>query len=127
MNYTRQLVVGKPCASGGEDGIFVAALDFERSQVMPPAFDVGWFLTQFRNQFAAHMHVIANCKDEDFLEAYATEAGEDVQPDFLRQVELFRARTNISIASFMIEMGLGESGELWRILVEAERALTNLS
>jgi hypothetical protein len=45
--------------------------------------------------------------------------------DFLRQTELFRARTNLSIAAYLIKVGLGESDNVWRVLVEAERALTN--
>ena len=46
--------------------------------------------------------------------------------DFLRQVELFRARTNLSIAAYLIKVGLGESDNLWRVLLEAEQALTNI-
>jgi hypothetical protein len=41
-------------------------------------------------------------------------------------VELFRARTNLSIAAYLVKVGMGESEDLWRVLVEAERALTNL-
>jgi len=47
-----------------------------------------------------------------------------IPKDFLRQVELFRARANISIASYLVKLGLGDSAELWQLLVEAERALT---
>jgi 3',5'-nucleoside bisphosphate phosphatase len=103
--------------------LYVAAIDFERSQFMPPAFDVGWFLAQLRSQCAAHPEIPAGLAEEEFLAAYLTEAGTAHPKDFLRQVELFRARANISIAAFLIKLGLGETGELWRILVEAERAL----
>ncbi len=43
--------------------------------------------------------------------------------DFLNQVKLFRARTDLSIASFLIKVGLGETENLWRVLVEAETAM----
>jgi 3',5'-nucleoside bisphosphate phosphatase len=105
--------------------LYVAAIDFERSQLMPPAFDVGWFLAQFRSQFAAYPELLASLDEEAFLAAYLTEAGPAISNGFLRQVELFRARANISIAAFLIKLGLGETGELWRTLVEAERALIN--
>lgn len=102
--------------------LFVAAIDFESSLCLPPAFDVGTFLAQFRNQFFPHREVLARYPEELFLDAYlktAEEAGES----FFRQVELFRARTNLGIAAYLIRLGLGDSGDLWRLLVEAERAL----
>lgn len=103
--------------------LYVAAIDFERTQVMPPAFDVGWFLAQFRSQFAAHPEVPASLAEEEFLAAYLSEADAELPDDFLRQIELFRARANISIAAFLVKLELGETGELWRTLVESERAL----
>jgi 3',5'-nucleoside bisphosphate phosphatase len=106
--------------------LYLAGIDFERSQFMPPAFDVGWFLAQLRSQLAAHGEIRADLSEEDFIEAYAAEAADALPVNFLRQVELFRARTNISIAALFIKLGLEKSTELWRILVEAERALTYL-
>jgi len=41
-------------------------------------------------------------------------------------VELFRARTNLSIAAFFIRVGMGESEDLWRVLVEAEQSLSQI-
>jgi len=104
---------------------FVAAIDFERSLLLPPAFDVGCFLAQFRNQLFHHPAQLAALPDEVFLRAYVEEVG-GVAADFLRQVELFHARTNLSIAAYLIKVGMGESEDLWRVLVEAERALTHL-
>ena len=46
--------------------------------------------------------------------------------EFRRQIELFRARTNLSIAAYLIKLGLGESEDLWRVLVEAEQAVSCL-
>jgi hypothetical protein len=41
----------------------------------------------------------------------------------MSQIELFRARADLSILSFLVQIGLGSSENLWRVLIEAERAL----
>lgn len=104
---------------------FVAAIDFESSHVLPRAFDVGCFLAQFRNQFFPHQHILHCYPEALFIDAYLKNS-DTVEPDFLRQVELFRARTNMSIAAYLIKVGMGDSEDLWRVLVEAERAIANL-
>jgi hypothetical protein len=107
----------------GEGGAsYVAAIDFEGSCVMPPAFDVGCFLAQFDNQFSGVSDSRTTYPDELFLDVYTDAAG-GVPPGFGQQVELFRARTNLSIAAFLIKVGLGESENLWRILLETEKIL----
>jgi len=101
---------------------YLAAIDFEGSCVMPPAFDVGCFLAQFSNQLVGFPEIRGAYPDDLFLGAY-TEASGGVPDDFESQVELFRARTNLSIAAFLVKMGLGESENLWRILLETEQTL----
>lgn len=103
--------------------LFVAAIDFESSMVLPPAFDAGCFLAQFRNQFFGRSEIMRAVPESIFLDAYLDEA-ENPPADFLRQVELFKARSNLSIASYLINVGLGEGENLWRVLVEAERAIS---
>jgi aminoglycoside/choline kinase family phosphotransferase len=106
--------------------LYVAAIDFDSSLCLPPAFDVGTFLAQFRNQLFTYPHILGEISEEVFLNAYlsmSTVAG----PDFLRQIELFRARTNLSIAAFLIKLGLGDSENLWRVLVEAESAMAQFA
>ena len=105
--------------------LYVAAIDFDSSLVLPPAFDVGCFLGQFRNQFFGHGEILHQVPETIFLEAYL-EAADMASGDFGRQVGLFRARTNLSIAAYLIKLGLGESEDLWRVLVEAEQAVCNL-
>jgi len=102
--------------------LYTAVIDFDSSRRLPPAFDVGTFLAQFRNQFFSHPSILEKVPDEIFLNAYlqkSTVAGRD----FLREVELFRARTNLNIAAYLIRLGLGDSENLWRVIVEAERAM----
>ena len=103
-------------------GTYLAAIDFEGSCVMPPAFDVGCFLAQFSNQLYAFPEIRAAYPDDLFLDAYREAAG-GVPEGFFRQVELFRARINLSIAAYLIKVGLGESENLWRILLETEQTL----
>ncbi len=105
---------------------FVAAIDFDSSYTMPPAFDVGTFLAQFRNQFYGRQQVLAKVTESVFLQKYLKEA-EHLDGDFLCQVELFKARTSLSISYYLIKLKLGESENLWRVLVEAEHELALLS
>jgi len=107
------------------DTLFAAAIDFESSLCLPPAFDVGCFLAQFQNQFYPHGEILTAIPEGVFLDAYL-EASGNPDGDFLSQVELFRARTNMSIAAYLIRLGLGESPDLWRVLLEAERSLCSL-
>jgi thiamine kinase-like enzyme len=101
---------------------FIAAIDFGSSYTMPPAFDVGTFLAQFRNQFYERQEVRDIVSENVFLQKYLNEARR-LDSDFLRQVEVFRARTSLSIGYYLIKLKLGESDNLWRVLVEAEHHL----
>jgi hypothetical protein len=105
---------------------FIAAIDFGSSYRMPPAFDVGTFLAQFRNQFYGIQEVHKKVSETVFLQKYLNEARQ-MDDDFLRQVEVFRARTSLSISYYLIKVGLGETENLWRVLVEAEHHLARLS
>ncbi len=102
--------------------LYIAAIDFGSSFCLPPAFDVGTFLAQFRNQLLDYPDILQAISEDVFLDAYMSVAQENGN-NFLNQVELFRARTDLSIASYLIKVGLGDSENLWRVLVEAERAL----
>ena len=105
--------------------LFVAAIDFGSSLMLPPAFDVGTFLAQYRNQFFGVHEILRDLPEAIFIDAYLDE-GPPVGDEFMWQVELFRARTNLSIASFLIKVGMGESEDLWRVLVDAEQALSQI-
>jgi 3',5'-nucleoside bisphosphate phosphatase len=104
---------------------FVAAIDFGSSYTMPPAFDVGTFLAQLRNQLYGRQEVLDKVSENIFLQKYLDEAN-PLDDDFLRQVEVFRARTSLSISYYLIKLKLGESENLWRVLVEAEHHLARL-
>jgi hypothetical protein len=123
--HPRNIFIGQDNPDDKES-IYVAAVDFNSSYVMPPAFDVGTFVAQFRNQFFHHRDVLKKVTEDFFLDTYLQNA-ENIDEDFFAQVELFRARTNLSIIYLLIKVGLGESEDLWRVMVEAEHCLANLS
>jgi 3',5'-nucleoside bisphosphate phosphatase len=110
----------------GRQDFYVAAIDFDSSYCLPPAFDVGTFLAQYQNQLFPHPGVLQKASEEIFLNTYLDHA-ERISEDFLRQVELFRARTNLCIASYLIYLGLGHTENLWRVLVEAEKAMAQFT
>lgn len=105
---------------------FVAVIDFDDSHCMLPAFDVGTFLAQFRNQFFYHGEVLSKVSESFFLDAYRA-AAEGLPEDFLSQVEIYRARANMNIAYYLIKVGMGESENLWRVLVESDQALARVA
>jgi aminoglycoside phosphotransferase (APT) family kinase protein len=104
---------------------FVAAIDFESSMVLPRAFDVGCFVAQYRNQFFSRLDIRERFPLQIFLDAYLHNL-HDKEENFAAQIDLYRARTNLSIAAYLIRLGLGDSEELWRVLVEGEEALAHL-
>lgn len=109
-----------------EDCTYIAAFDFASSYTMPPAYDVGTFLAQYRNQFFREPQVQEKVSPDIFLQTYLQEslvAGEE----FHSGVELFKARTSLSICSFLIKVGLGDSENLWRVLLEGEKSLDHLA
>lgn len=105
------------------DTLFAAAIDFETSFMMPPSYDVGTFLAQYRNQFFDSGVSLDRLPEEIFANAYAARSACAVVPFFWRDVEVFRARTNLSIAAYLVKLGLGDSAALWRVVVEAEQQL----
>lgn len=104
---------------------FVAAIDFDSSMCMPAAFDVGTFLAQYQNQLQHYPEIRAKAPAEIFLEAYLANVAPREQ-NFMAQVELFKARTDLSIARYLIKVGLGDSENLFRVLVDAEKCLTSI-
>jgi hypothetical protein len=119
--HPKNIYLGRDNANRRES-LYVAAIDFNSSYCLPPAFDVGTFLAQFRNQLLDQPEILQEIPEDTFLEAYLS-AAEGLNADFMSQVELFRARTDLSIASFLIKVGLGDSENLWRVVVDAETAL----
>ncbi|AMV71642.1 phosphotransferase [Desulfuromonas sp. DDH964] len=123
--HPKNIIIGQDLQED-RNTLFVAAVDFESSLCLPPAFDVGCFLAQFRNQFFTRPELLERYPDEIFLTTYRQERT-SLPRDFDTQVELFRARTNLGIAAYLIKLGLGGSEDIYRVLVEAEQILTHAS
>ncbi|MFW6325077.1 MAG: phosphotransferase, partial [Desulfovibrionales bacterium] len=105
---------------------FVAAIDFNSSYRLPRAFDVGTFLAQYRNQFFSNPETLRKAPEKAFLNAYMEEA-EELDKDFADQVELFKTRTSLSILYYLVKVGLGDSENFWKVLVDAEQSLNRVA
>jgi len=107
--------------------LYVSVIDFDNSFSFVPAFDVGYFISQFMYQFHDHPSVLQRYRREDFLEAYRSMAdslaaskvlqrylvrSEKNEKVFHREVTLFELRANMSICSYLIKMGKGESDDM---------------
>lgn len=120
--HPKNIIIGQDRVDN-RDTLFIAAIDFESSYVMPAAFDVGTFLGQYRNQLFDYADILQSLPEEIFLDAYLRERDTPL-PDADDQIATYRARTNLSIAAYLIKLGLGDSENLWRVLLEAEQALS---
>lgn len=105
---------------------FLAAIDFDYSCCMPPALDVGTMLAQMRHQFFRHPEAMKKATEQLFLDAYRR-AGGGSGALFAIEVELFRARANLSIAHYLIKIGLGYGEDIWRVLVEADQSMAQVT
>ncbi|MEJ2745302.1 MAG: phosphotransferase, partial [bacterium] len=101
---------------------FVSAIDFESSYTAPRAFDVGCFLAQCENQLSQIPGLLVNRPGEIFLNAYRDASG-NLPSDFIEQVNVYRARADLSIASYLISVGKGDSDDLKRVMRDAQNAL----
>ncbi len=106
----------------GEATEYVAAIDFGSSYLLPRAFDVGTFLAQYINMFFREPEVQRYAPADIFLQTYLRQT-RHLEEDFPAQVDLFKARTCLSILYYLAKIGEGSSENFWRILVEAERSL----
>ncbi len=100
--------------------LFISVIDFSNSQVMPASFDVAYFLSQFRNQFFAYPAIRKRFKESFFLKTYLKER-KGIERDFANEVTLFRIRANLSIASYLIKVGKGESREMNALISDSGR------
>ncbi|MBZ0155521.1 MAG: phosphotransferase [Alphaproteobacteria bacterium] len=123
--HPKNIIIGQDDPAD-PSSIFVAAIDFGSSYTLPPAFDIGTFLAQFRNQFHNERQVLSKVSEDVFLQAYLIEAC-NLDNDFLPQVEFFIARTSLSISYYLIKVGLGTSENIWRVLIEAGHSLARLA
>lgn len=101
---------------------FVSAIDFESSRTAPRAFDAGGFLAQCESQLFPIPGLLESRPGETFLSAYRS-ASASLPNDFMAQVNVYRARADLSIAAYLIAVGKGGSDDLKRVMRDAEIAL----
>jgi 3',5'-nucleoside bisphosphate phosphatase len=101
---------------------YLALIDFHSSYVMLPEFDAGTFLSQYRNMFFDNPEFLRN-----FLQRYSSEEYPEklnqTPEDFYSNVQLYKARANLSILYYLVKVGKGNSENFWTVLVETERIL----
>jgi predicted metal-dependent phosphoesterase TrpH len=117
--HPKNIFIGRDTPEGGE---YVTAIDFGSSYQLPRAFDVGTFLAQYLSMFFRAPEVQKHAPAEIFLRTYLDRI-DGPEEDFAAQVDLFKARTCLSILYFLAKVRMGDTEEFWRILVEAERSL----
>jgi hypothetical protein len=91
--------------------LFISVIDFGNSIMSLRSFDVGYFLSQFQAQFYAHPEILRYYKESDFIDTYIKES-DNIELDFAEEVNLFKLRANLSIASYLIKVGKGQSPEM---------------
>jgi len=91
--------------------LFISVIDFGSSILFPRSFDVGYFLSQFQNQFYAYPETLRYYRESDFIDTYIKES-DNISLDFMAQVKFFKIRANLSIASYLIKVGKGQSPEM---------------
>lgn len=106
--------------------LFISVIDFDNSLVFDPAFDVGGFLSQFRYQFRHFPRLLDNYREEEFILSYLEKRNEPGN-DFAERVKLFRVRTNLSIANYLLKVGKGNSCDLESILSDSEALAFDIS
>ena len=108
-----------------EQDPYVAVIDFDSSYQLPRTFDVGTFMAQYLNMFFSYNDIQKKAPSTIFLETYLATAY-DLEPDFLTQVNLYKARACLSILYYLAKVDLGESENFFRIMVEAEKSLVSI-
>jgi len=118
--HPKNVLVGQD-NPGDAASVFVAAIDLGDAVFAPPAFDVGWFVAHYRHQFADEPRVLEAFPVELFVEGYRAAAAPAA--GFDADVAFFAARAGLSIAAYLVKLGLGDSAPVERLLADAARLL----
>lgn len=118
--HPQNIILGQDLA-GDPETRYVSVIDFANTLTAPRAHDLGYFLAQLAYQGGRH-HFRDRYPDGLFVDAYGEAAG--VAPAALAaDIAFYRARANLSIANYLIKVGMGESVDLTRLLDDTERLL----
>ncbi len=97
--------------------LFISVIDFGSAMLFHRAFDVGYFIAQFKNQFRDYPHIIERHTPADFMRSYDEEYSQEETMEFRRAVNMFVIRANLSIGAFLIKVGKGESEDMRQVMM----------
>ncbi|MDD5132538.1 MAG: phosphotransferase, partial [bacterium] len=117
--HPRNIIIGQDRARD-IGTLYVSVIDFDNAIFMPPEFDLGYFISQFLHQFHGVGQVFSKYRYEDFLTAYLKFAKGKIKVQE-QLINLFRLRANLSIASFLIKVGKGESPEMALLMKDSHK------
>ena len=123
--HPKNIIIGRDRAHDPST-VFISVIDFNSSLLFHPAFDVGYFLSQFNNQFSAFPALLEQYHEERFIETYRQES-EQFDNRFPALIDMFKLRANLSIASYLIKVGKGESPEMSTLMTNSLTLLKKLS
>ncbi|KJS28754.1 MAG: hypothetical protein VR64_23255 [Desulfatitalea sp. BRH_c12] len=123
--HPKNIIIGQDDPAADETR-FVAAIDWHSSYQLPAAYDVGTFVAQYENQLRSHPLVLSHAGSGFFVDAYL-QAVACPGTDFRARVALFKARTALSIMYYLVKVGMGDSEDLWHVMLSAEQALISVN
>lgn len=121
--HLKNIFIGRDEKNGKE---YVSAIDFDSSYQLPRAFDVGSFAAQYKNMFFDYPEVRRKAPLDIFIQEYINHS-DKLNHDFDAQVNLYKARTNLSIIYYLVKVGKGDSENFWTILVDSEKSLAQMA
>jgi 3',5'-nucleoside bisphosphate phosphatase len=105
---------------------YIGAIDFDSSYRLPRAFDVGTFIAQYRNILFEKNEMNYKAPVDIFYKEYLRKSSQ-LDENFQADVQLYKARTYLSILSYLVKVGKGSTENFWTILVDAERSLAHMA
>ncbi|MBN1823240.1 MAG: phosphotransferase [Endomicrobiales bacterium] len=106
--HPKNIIIGQELAHDPAT-VYASVIDFSSSLSFLPEFDVGYFISQFASQFRDSGGILRQYGEKTFLDAYAEAAGAVRGGPAPERIEFFRVRANLSIAAYLIKMGMGTS------------------
>jgi len=115
---------------------FISVIDFASVILHHPSFDIGYFIAQFENQFFLKEKILASMNEENFIKTYLDQLAiaksrnggapfilsDGQKAQFTALVNFFKIRAYLSISSYLIKVGKGESPEV-KQAVEKSKAI----
>ncbi|EKD28468.1 MAG: hypothetical protein ACD_79C00291G0003 [uncultured bacterium] len=122
--HPKNIIIGQDYSHDIET-LFLSVIDFGSSFSFLPSYDVGYFISQFINQFINLPRILVQYTASDFIKYYMEEFEEVNSVNFVKEIYFFRIRANMSIASFLIKVGKGESDNLKWLINQSEMIMNN--